>query len=33
MTTDIVDLKAALTKGLTELHLPTVKRIYEEAPV
>jgi hypothetical protein len=27
MTTDIVDVKAALT----ELHLPTVKRIYEES--
>ena len=24
-------MKAALTEGLTELHLPTVKRIYEEA--
>ena len=31
MTTDFVDVKAALTEGLTELHLPTVKRIYEEA--
>ena len=31
MTTDIVDVKAALTESLTELHLPTVKRIYEEA--
>lgn len=31
MTTDIVDVKAALTEGLTELHLPTVKRIYEES--
>ena len=31
MTTDILDVKAALTEGLTELHLPTVKRIYEEA--
>jgi DNA replication protein DnaC len=29
--TDIVDVKAALTANLTELHLPTVKRIYEEA--
>ncbi len=31
MTTDIVDVKAALTEGLTELRLPTVKRIYEES--
>src|SRR5437763_3513907 len=31
MTTDLVDVKAALTEGLTELHLPTVKRSYEEA--
>src|SRR5947209_17654120 len=31
MTTDLVDVKAALTEGLTELHLPTVKRRYEEA--
>lgn len=31
MTTDLVDVKAALTEGLTELHLPTVKRTYEEA--
>ena len=31
MTTDTVDVKAALTEGLTELHLPTVKRVYEEA--
>src|SRR6478752_2781566 len=31
MTTDVVDVKAALTANLTELHLPTVKRIYEEA--
>lgn len=33
MTTDIVDVKAALTETLTELHLPTVKRIYEESAV
>ena len=31
MTGDIVDVKAALTESLTELHLPTVRRIYEEA--
>ena len=31
MTTDVVDVKAALTEGLTELHLSTVKRIYEES--
>ena len=31
MTTDVVDVKAALTASLTELHLPTVRRIYEEA--
>ena len=31
MTTDIVDVKAALTEGLRELHLPTVRRIYEES--
>jgi hypothetical protein len=31
MMGDIVDVKAALTEGLTELHLPTVRRIYEEA--
>src|SRR4030095_16884666 len=31
MTTDIVDVKAALTDGLTELRLPTVKRVYEDA--
>src|SRR3954467_3779249 len=31
MTGDIVDIKAALTESLTELHLPTVRRIYEEA--
>jgi DNA replication protein DnaC len=31
MTTDTVDVKAALTEGLTALHLPTVKRIYEES--
>jgi hypothetical protein len=31
MTTDIVDVKAALTESLTELHLPTVRRTYEEA--
>jgi hypothetical protein len=30
-TTDIVDVKVALTESLTELHLPTVKRVYEEA--
>jgi hypothetical protein len=33
MTTDIVDVKAALTESLTELHLPTVRRTYEEALV
>jgi hypothetical protein len=27
MTTDVVDVKAALTASLTELHLPTVRRI------
>jgi DNA replication protein DnaC len=26
-----VDVKVALTESLTELHLPTVKRVYEEA--
>jgi DNA replication protein DnaC len=31
MTNDIVDVKAALTESLTELHLPTVRRTYEEA--
>src|SRR6188472_728684 len=31
MTTDVVDVKAALTTNLTELHLPTVRRIYEES--
>lgn len=31
MTTDTVDVKAALTEGLTELRLPTVKRVYEES--
>jgi DNA replication protein DnaC len=31
MTTDMVDVKAALTGSLTELHLPTVKRTYEES--
>src|SRR5947199_8763821 len=31
MTTDIVDVKAALTGALNELHLPTVRRTYEEA--
>jgi len=31
MTTDIVDVKAALTESLTELHLAAMKRIYEEA--
>jgi len=31
MMTDIVDVKAALTEGLTELHLPTVRQIYEES--
>src|SRR5947209_3747106 len=31
MTTDLMDVKAALREGLTELHLPTVKRTYEEA--
>ena len=31
MTGDIVDVKAALTESLTELHLPTVRRIYEKA--
>lgn len=31
MTTDTADVKAALTEGLTELHLSTVKRVYEES--
>jgi len=31
MSADIVDVKAALTGRLTELHLPTVKRTYEES--
>ncbi len=31
MTADTVDVKAALTEGLTELRLPTVKRVYEES--
>ena len=26
-----MDVKAALTEGLTELHLPTVRQFYEEA--
>ena len=30
MTTPITDVKAALTEGLTELHLPTVRHCYEE---
>jgi len=34
MTTDVVDVKAALTASLTELHLPTVKRVLSAgAPV
>ncbi len=32
MTTDIVDVKAALTGSLTELHLPMVRRTYKDAP-
>jgi hypothetical protein len=28
MTTDIVDVKAALTESPAELHLPTVRRTY-----
>ena len=31
MSTAIVDVKTALTEGLTELHLPTVRRCYEDA--
>jgi len=31
MTTAAVDVKSALTEGLTELHLPTVRHCYEEA--
>ena len=31
MSSDVVDVKAELTDRLTELHLPTVKRTYEEA--
>ena len=31
MTPAIADVKSALTTGLTELHLPTMKRSYEEA--
>jgi hypothetical protein len=29
-TTAITDVKAALTEGLTELRLPTVRQCYEE---
>ena len=31
MTPAVADVKAALTTGLTELHLPTVRHCYEEA--
>jgi DNA replication protein DnaC len=31
VTNDIVDVKGALTGNLTELHLPTMRRMYEEA--
>src|SRR5437868_15534960 len=30
MTTAVTDVKAALTEGLTELRLPTVRHCYEE---
>ena len=31
MTSAVADVKAALTAGLTELHLPTVRGCYEES--
>jgi hypothetical protein len=31
MNTAIVDVKTALTEGLIDLHLPTVRRCYEDA--
>ena len=31
MTTTVADVKSDLTEGLTELHLPTVRRCYEES--
>ena len=31
MTTTVADVKSALTDGLTALHLPTMRRFYEEA--
>jgi len=31
MTAAIADVKTALTEGLTDLHLPTVRRCYEES--
>ena len=31
MTSAVVDVKSALTAGLTTLHLPTVRRCYEES--
>src|ERR1700761_1398460 len=31
MTSLVTDVKSALTAGLTTLHLPTVRRIYEES--
>jgi DNA replication protein DnaC len=31
MSTAVADVKTALTEGLTELHLPTVRRCYEDA--
>ena len=31
MTPVVADVKSALTAGLTTLHLPTVRRCYEES--
>ena len=31
MSTSIADVKTALTEGLTDLHLPTVRRCYEDS--
>jgi len=31
MSTAVADVKTALTEGLTELHLPTVRRCYEDS--
>jgi hypothetical protein len=31
MSTAVADVKTALTEGLTDLHLPTVRRCYEDA--